>query len=322
MSVTIAATSEIHTIEEELKALQKQRQEVEQRLKGLESKKPQEGHLKGKESGNNRSGAGSNKRLREEREPYSTSNRREPVDRNRNADNDHLSKKSRLSSVVSKQGDSRNDRERHREKDRDSSTSGKPKLTSAIVSTNPVPVVGEKPRPSLNTNSTEAKSRNKKLFGVILGTLNSFKSDITKKSQSSVRREELEQKVQAKVIQEQENFVELQRRNLQEEKEKELALREDIKKKQEEKELELLTLKWQQHRNQLSNFIRTETKPYIYYRPVDISDVKQHTSPKQDQPDQSVSSIVSSKSSDNNSTKEEHESNNKGETTNERDDKE
>lgn len=99
-----------------------------------------------------------------------------------------------------------------------------------------------------------------------------------------LRREELEQKVQAKVKEEHEKFVEEQRRKLQEEKDAELALREKIKKEQEEKESRLLVksvlisywsmknIKWELHRSQLGKWLKTETKPHIYYRPTKLDE--------------------------------------------------
>jgi len=157
--------------------------------------------------------------------------------------------------------DSRDDVGRSHEETR------KPKLTSALGAHNPVPVVGEKPKPSLDTSSAEMKSRNKKMFGVLVGTLQTFKSQIQKKTEAEQRRDELEQKVQQRVKEEQENIREEQRRAVTEQKAKELALREEIRQQQEQKELELLNLKWDNHRNQLSAYLKTEAKPSIYYKP-------------------------------------------------------
>jgi len=140
----------------------------------------------------------------------------------------------------------------------------RPKLTSAIVSS--IPVVGEKPRPALDTSGEETKKRSKKLFGLIVGTLKSFKEDISTKSKAVQRREELEQKVQQKVKEEQESFKEQERRTLQEKKEKEVALREQIRQQQEQKELQLLNLKWDHHRSQLIPWNKTAAQPPIYYR--------------------------------------------------------
>ncbi len=94
----------------------------------------------------------------------------------------------------------------------------------------------EKPRPALNTNDKESKSRNRKMFGVLQGTLQQFRTQIDKKADALTKRQELEQKIDQKVTQEREGYVEQQKRD----KEKQLALREQLKKQQEQKELELL----------------------------------------------------------------------------------
>jgi len=49
-----------------------------------------------------------------------------------------------------------------------------------------------------------------------------------------------------------------------------LAAREEIRKNQEEKQIKLLKAKWEQHRAQLGKFKRTETKPHIYYKEVEV----------------------------------------------------
>jgi len=231
------ASADILSLESELQLLHKQRDEVEFRLRGLETKERNQAARAARNAERTPTGI---KRGREDRPAPSSRNGRTEVE----------SKKPRLSSVVSTQGED----------------AQKPKVHSAIVSHTPVAVVGEKPRPSLDASSKEAKSRNKRVFGLVLSTLQGFKTDLNKKSQAALRREELEQKVETKVVQEHENFTEQQKRAIQEEKEKESALREQIKKNQEEKEQLILKFKWEQQRTQLSKFIRTETKPYIYFR--------------------------------------------------------
>jgi len=279
-----AVLDTVNKLEVELKDLQKKRGEVEHRLKTIENKeKAQQGLLGKRNRGENQNLQ--NKRLRDNAgdkreegrgirdDSRSNFNNRGANDRDREGNN----KPTRLSSVVSGQRPSARDSTTNRVKEEPK----KPKLTSAIVSSTPIPVVGEKPRPSLDTSSEETKKRSRKLFGVLVGTLKSFKTEIGKKSEAEQRREELENKVQQKVREEQETFKEEQRRTLQEDKEKELALREEIRQQQEQKELELLNLKWDNHRNQLTPYLKTEAKPPIYYKPskVDI-DGKNEQKPK------------------------------------------
>lgn len=140
----------------------------------------------------------------------------------------------------------------------------KPKITSAIVSTSGT---DEK---ATRVNDERMKQRNARMFGSLLGHLKQFKTDLEKKSDAILRREEIEQKVTEKVIKEQEALLEKQKQEHEERKAKEMLLRDDIKMKQEEKELRLLNLKWQIHHSELEGFLKTETKPPIYYRPVRV----------------------------------------------------
>jgi len=234
------------TLESELQSLYRQRDQVEYRLRGLESKERNQAKKRGERVSTRDS---SSKRARDDR-PL--------IDRNETEPN----KKPKLSSaVVTNDREMKDAVEREKEKE-------KPKVTSSIVTSNPIPVIGEKPRPALKSEHPD-KVRNKKLFGALLvGTLQSFKKQLSHKTQATIRREELEQKVESKVMHEQEQEVETQKRVLQEEKSKELTLKEEIRKNLQEKEKELLRLKWESNRNQLSKFIRTETKPHLYFREV------------------------------------------------------
>jgi len=225
----------IRNLEEELRALDKQKYEIDQRIHKLDDQ--ERGIIR-----KNHPNRGQNKRSRDV-------SREEKTERREDSDN----KRTRVSSSIISSRET-------------GKSTVKPKVTSAIVSTTPVPQVGEKPRPSLDTSNKESKSRNRKLFGVLVTTLNQFKTDIAKKSEAVQRREELEQKIETKVAQEEHNFFEQQKKVLEEGKEKEFALREEIKKQQQEKELQVLSLKWQYHRDQLSNFYKTEAKPTIYYK--------------------------------------------------------
>jgi len=288
-----AVVETVSKLELELKELQKKRGDVEYRLRNLENKEKAHQGLLGKRTRVDHN-AQQNKRPSRETwgadgkdegrstnrdDSRSNFNNRGSNDRERESNN----RPTRLSSIVT--GQRSNPRESHSSKTKEEPK--KPKLTSAIVSSNPIPVVGEKPRPSLDTSSDETKKRSRKLFNVILGTLKSFKTEISNKSDAEQRREEVEQKVQLKVKEEQENFKEEQRRALQEMKDKHLALREEIRQQQEQKELELLNLKWDIHRSQLSAYLKTEARPPIYYKPAkDVptvkSDEKQKTEEKQE----------------------------------------
>jgi len=276
-----AVVDGISILEAELKELQKKRVDVEFRLRNMDNKeKSQHGLLGKRNRGENanqqnkrvRENTGDNNKRDNQRDSNfykrsSTNNDRERTEKETN------NKPTRLASVVTGQRSSVRDSQ-HTSSRTNREELKKPKLTSAIVSPNPFPVDGEKPRSSLDTSSEETKTRSRKLFGVLVGTLKSFKNEINKKTEAEQRREELEHKVQQKVKEEHETFKEEQRRAFQEQKEKELALREEIKQQQEQKELELLNLKWGNHRTELSFFLKTKTEPPIYYRPAKVDENK------------------------------------------------
>jgi len=183
----MASITDISKLEIELKDLQKQRSEVEYRLKGLESQEKSRQGVLGKRNRPNENSF-QNKRLRDnfgvkdEGRSQRDNNGVRSFHNSGGIDKDNK-KPGRLSSVLTGQKasgrdfrdsrDSRDtrDRENRDNKDRDSHVSRnretkdepkRPKLTSAIVSSTPIAVVGEKPRPSLDTSGEETKKRSKK----------------------------------------------------------------------------------------------------------------------------------------------------------------
>jgi len=278
----MAAVAEVSKLELEIKELAKKRGEVEFRLRHLEHKeKVQEGAVLGKR-GRPESGDQQNKRAREGEEQKEEGGRSR-VDaerrssfnnRDRDRERDYSGNRgSRLSSVVS--GGRREDSSRRDSFDsRSREEIRRPKLNSALGAHNPIPSFGEKPKPALDSSSEEMKSRNRKLFGVMVGTLQQFKSQIQRKTEADQRREQMQQKVEQRVKTEEATLKEDQRRQLAEQKAKELAAREEIKLLQEQKELELLNLKWGNHRSQLSVYLKTEAKPCIYFKPKSDPSVK------------------------------------------------
>jgi len=250
-------------LEAELAELQKQRDDVEKRLRGLDAKErnvKRDLNPQAKKSQTSSDIQNINKR------PRDNNNKTEDDASTNNA----INKKARLSSVVtgaapsasttasssisssSSSSSSNRDKERHRETKRESESEHRSKDT----------------RPP----NAEVAKRNKRVFGVLLGTLQQFKQDMSKKSQIDKKREEIEHKITEKVKKEQENFYEQQQHALEEEKQAQLTRREDIKKKQEEAENQLLQLKWKQHQELLNNFSKTEAQPCIYWRPHNSAD--------------------------------------------------
>lgn len=287
-----AVEDQVSKLAAEIKELQKTRGEVEYRLRGLENKEKvqQQGGppLLGKR-GRPGDNIVASKRFREgERETRRDVFRgRNDEGRNREREraDDRPENKApgRIASVaVGVRRDSRDSRDSRDNRDswvnpRDSSRdsreprdvgrfreeSRRPQLSSAIGDAS----FGAEKRPALDTNNEETKRRSKNLFNrALMGTLKQFKTESEAKTEAEQRRLEVEQKIQQKVKEDEERSVEEQKREFQEKKEKELALREEVVQQLEQKALELLNLKWDHHRDQLAPFLKTETKPPIYYK--------------------------------------------------------
>jgi len=252
----MAEVKDTTKLEAELRHLQRERDDVEYKLRGLEAKER-----------NQARGMTSNRR----RLPLDNTNnhkRQRDINSNNNNADSTSTKKARLSSVVT--GSTSANKEREKDKEREKEGANEKEKRSAHNVTSAIVQPPEKPKPTMNTTNPEVAKRNRKLFGALLqGTLTKFKKDMGEKAEvvKRVAREEIEHKVEAKVQKEQETFLEQQQRALQEEKEKELAKRAEIKKKQEEMEAQILATKWQKHKDQLSLYLKTETKPHIYYKP-------------------------------------------------------
>jgi hypothetical protein len=149
---------------------------------------------------------------------------------------------------------------------RDSDTPGKKerdnrKLASAVVSSEST---SGRQVPTL---PDEVMARNRKMFSVLLGTLNTFKESLHAQEQSETvrRRKEIEAKVQFKVMQEHEQILDQQRKELQAEKARELARKEELDRLLSEKELALWKITWDQNATQRNRFMKTQTSPAVYF---------------------------------------------------------
>ncbi|XP_038684611.1 pinin-like isoform X2 [Tripterygium wilfordii] len=121
-------------------------------------------------------------------------------------------------------------------------------------------------------------SRNKRMLGRLLGTLERFRKEDMQLSgtEAYIRRSNSLQRAEQRAREESERLRLQEREQIAEKRRRDLTLRARIAAKKEEKELELLFLEWSNHHNKLSNFIRTKTGPHIYYlltKPL-VEDVK------------------------------------------------
>ncbi|KAJ4915850.1 protein-protein interaction regulator family protein [Raphanus sativus] len=112
-------------------------------------------------------------------------------------------------------------------------------------------------------------NRNRRMLGNLLGTLERFRKEDKQLSGTDAyaRRSAALQKAEQKAREESERLRLQERETLSEKRRRDLTLRARVAAKAEQKELELLFLRWCEQKKKLGNFIRTKAEPQIYYAP-------------------------------------------------------
>ncbi|KAJ8767942.1 hypothetical protein K2173_020882 [Erythroxylum novogranatense] len=112
-------------------------------------------------------------------------------------------------------------------------------------------------------------SRNKRMLGQLLGTLEKFRKDDMKFSgtEAYIQRSNALQRAEQRAREESERLRQQEREKIAEKRRRDLVLRARVAAKAEEKKLELMFLRWTEHHKKLNNFIRTKAEPPIYYLP-------------------------------------------------------
>ncbi|PIK62727.1 putative pinin-like [Apostichopus japonicus] len=158
------------------------------------------------------------------------------------------------------------DRDREESEEEEEDEAKKPTLQSSVVATAPV-VKSREDTVKDQQKDTRGQARNKRMFGLLLGTLHKFKQEATHFEDKNVRRAQIEQKLDQKAQQGNKPLPHRERLfNERREKQREMVKLEDLMTLANEQEA------WDEHTTKLSNFICTKTKPRIFYMP------KTHTS--------------------------------------------
>eukprot|EP00794_Sanderia_malayensis_P020232 gene20232-22209_t len=109
----------------------------------------------------------------------------------------------------------------------------------------------------------QVKSRNRRMFGLLIGTLQQFKTDTAHKSQTDKKKEEIEKKLEQKAELEKQELSTQKEELFQTRKPKQQALR-DVERKVENA---LLKEEIACHNKPLENFIQLKSQPHIFFLP-------------------------------------------------------
>lgn len=150
-----------------------------------------------------------------------------------------------------------------------------------------IPTTVHVPRVLPKNEDPSLVNRNKRMLGQLLGTLEKFRKEDKQLSgtEAFMRRSNSLQKAEQRAREESERLRKEEREQIAEKRRRDLTLRARVAAKTEEKQLELLFLRWSEHHKRLSNFIRTKTEPPIYYlpnKPLDEEDVSTNKSKEED----------------------------------------
>eukprot|EP00466_Bigelowiella_natans_P003399 jgi/Bigna1/73139/fgenesh1_pg.23_\ len=171
----------------------------------------------------------------------------------------------------SKSGDGRRGDERNSdEEDGNDDGRNKPSVSSAVVSSHS----SRRRRSTPLSGDKSLQKRNRRMMGILMGHLGKarkiFQED--KRKPQYKKKKNMEEKVEARTAEVRMEVREHAKRRAERKRMKELKVREDLLKKQREKYRQLLKLRLVEHERLLSNFIKTEQTPSVFWMPASHTD--------------------------------------------------
>lgn len=141
-----------------------------------------------------------------------------------------------------------------------------------------IPAAEHVPRVLPKNEDPSLVSRNKRMLGQLLGTLEKFRKEDKQLSgtEAFMRRSNSLQRAEQRAREESERLRKEEREQIAEKRRRDLTLRARVSAKTEEKKLELLFLRWSDHHKRLNNFIRlflilVQKCPYSHFIQTKIS---------------------------------------------------
>ncbi|XP_064600890.1 pinin-like [Liolophura sinensis] len=151
----------------------------------------------------------------------------------------------------------------------------KPTVQSSVV---PAPGMVRTRKESIDQQNKDekGKARNRRMFGLLLGTLQQFRTEAKESKDKDEQRRQIEVKLEDKAKQEKEDAQKERQQLFKERRDKQAKVQ------LLEQKMELVNTheEWEKETLKLKNFLRTKAKPHLFYKPrsLDLSDSRvKHT---------------------------------------------
>ncbi|XP_052785984.1 pinin-like [Mya arenaria] len=160
-------------------------------------------------------------------------------------------------------GPMRRGRARGQDSGDEEDTRNRPALQSSVVATTPREERSRTVSIEAQNKDSRGQARNRRMFGMILGTLQKFKDESKESKDKEEQRVKIEKKLEEKFLQEKEEIIQERRELFLERRRKQVRIRTI------EQKMEMVHNheNWERETKKLQNFILTKAKPCLFYMP-------------------------------------------------------